>query len=97
MNNVFLIGKVISEIEYKFIYDRFKLNENKEKYKHIAIAKCCIKLQNDSIIEVYGYDEMADFLYRKIKAESKIFTTGYLDNNGKIEVAESENLTESNY
>lgn len=92
MNNVFLIGKVISDIEYKFIYDRFKNVCYDEKYKHIAIARCYIKLQNSSIIEIYGYDEIADKIYRKLKIEDNIFFEGYLDSNGKIEIENFENI-----
>ena len=92
MNNVFLIGKVISDIEYKFIYDRFKIDNNDEKYKHIAIARCYIKLQNSSIIEIYGYDEIADILYREIRVGSNAFFEGSLDSNGKIKVKDFENV-----
>ena len=92
MNNVFLIGKVISDTEYKFIYDRFKIDKNDEKYRHIAIARCHIKLQNNSIIEIYGYDEMADKMYRKLKVVDSIFSYGYLDSNGKIEIENFENV-----
>ena len=92
MNNVFLIGKVISDIEYKFIYDRFKIDNNDEKYKHIAIARCYIKLQNNSVIEIYGYDEIADILYREIIVGGNVFFEGYLDSKGKIEVENFDNV-----
>lgn len=45
----------------------------KEKYNHTSIAKCKIKLKNESILDIYGYDEVADYMYRYIKENDNIF------------------------
>lgn len=45
MNKVFIIGKVVSKVEFDFIY----------KGTHISKAKCEIKLSNKSKIQVIGY------------------------------------------
>ena len=87
MNVVVIYGKIVSKIEFKFIYDRYKEKDNiKEKYKHTSIAKCKIKLQNESILDIYGYDEVADYMYRYIKENDNIFLEGRIDGNMKIEV-----------
>ena len=57
MNICFFIGKIISEIEYRFIVDN-------KKYYSISIFQ--IELNNKSIITVKGYNEIADFCYRKL-------------------------------
>ena len=53
MNICFLIGKIVSEIDFKFIV-------NNKKYYSISILQ--IELNNKSIITVKGYNEIADFL-----------------------------------
>ena len=86
MNNVFLIGKIISEIEYKFIYDRYKFNENHEKYKHVVIATCKIELLNKSIVKIYEYDNIADYMYRNLKVNDNLLIEGKLNSLGNIEI-----------
>ena len=57
MNIVMISGKIVSEIDFNFIYNKDK------KEKHTSIAMCKIQLNNGSIIDVYGYDEIADYIY----------------------------------
>lgn len=54
MNICFFIGKVISDIEYRFIVDN-------KKYYAIAIFQ--IELNNKSVITVKGLNEIADYCY----------------------------------
>ena len=56
----------------------------KKKEKHTSIAMCKIQLDNGSIVDVYGYDEIADFLYRN--NVKKIWIEGCLDNNIMVEI-----------
>ena len=81
MNIVIIYGKVIEKIDFKFIYDRYN-----NKNKHTSIAKSKIKLMNNSIVEIYGYDEMADYMYRKLKKDMCIILEGKIDSNMKIRV-----------
>lgn len=81
MNIVIIYGKVIEKIDFKFIYDRYN-----NKNKHISIAKSKLKLMNNSIVEIYGYDEMADYIYRNLKNEMYIIVEGKIDSNMKIRV-----------
>ena len=84
MNKVIIYGKIITKVEFKFIYDRFKNdNTDNEKYKHISVAKCKIKLLNESILEVYGYDKMADYMYRNLKEKDKVCLIGRLNSERK--------------
>ena len=57
MNIGFLIGKIISDIDFKFIV-------NSKKYYSISTFQ--IELNNKSVITVKGYNEIADFCYRRL-------------------------------
>ena len=85
MNIVIISGKIVSEVDFNFIY-----NKNK-KEKHTSIAMCKLKLDNDSIIDVYGYDEVADYLYRN--ADKYVLIEGILDTNMMVEIV-SVNINE---
>ena len=96
MNMVIICGKIISKMEFKFIYDRYKNNEEKknkndEIYKHISIARCKIKLSNNSILEIYGYDNIADYMYRYLNENDNTLIKGKLDDNMKINIEYIEN------
>ena len=78
MNIVMISGKIISEVDFNFIY-----NKNK-KEKHTSIAMCKLKLDNDSIIDVYGYDEVADYLYRN--SSEYVYAEGRIDTNMMIQI-----------
>ena len=78
MDIVVISGKIISNINFNFIYNKDK----KEKYT--SIAMCKIQLDNESIVDIYGYDEIADFLYRN--NVKKIWIEGCLDNNMMVEI-----------
>lgn len=75
MNICFFIGKIISDIEYKFIVDN-------QKYYAIVIFQ--IELNNKSIITVKGYNEIADFCYKTLQKENRIVIEGSI--NSKLEV-----------
>ena len=78
MNVIIISGRIVSEIEFRFIYNKDK----KEKHTAIAIGK--LELDNGSIVDIYGYDEIADILYSN---NSKyIYVDGILHNNMQIEV-----------
>ena len=79
MNICFFIGKIISEINFKFIV-------NSKKYFSISTFK--IKLENQSIITVKGYNEIADFCYRRLLKNDYINLYGELNSKGEIEILE---------
>lgn len=85
MNIVVISGDVITKVDFKFIYDRYgKTN------KHTSIAKCMFKLDNESIVQICGYDNMADFMYRNLQIGDNIICDGYLDSEGMICVEEMQ-------
>ena len=75
MNKVFIIGRIIKNIEFNFIYRKSK----------ITIGKTKIELLNKSIIEIYGYDEIADYMYSNIEKNDVIVVEGKMRSN-KVEV-----------
>ena len=38
-----------------------------------------LKLDNESIVQICGYDNMADFMYRNLQIGDRIVCEGYLD------------------
>lgn len=77
MNICFLYGKIISDIDFKFIMN----NKNKTS---ISVYK--IQLNNKSIVTVKGYNEIADYCYRNLKIGDNIFyIQGRLNNMMEIE------------
>ena len=78
MNEVVIIGEIISEIKYQFMLSK----------RHTAIAKFQFELKNNSIIEVKCYDERADKCLQKLKKGDVLIIEGNLNSNGKIIIEE---------
>ena len=74
MNLCFLIGKVVSEIKFDFI-----LNS-----KDISIARFSIELENKSIVVIKGYNEIADYCYKKLMKSRIVGIQGSLNSNKEI-------------
>jgi len=68
MNEVFLTGKIISNVEFRFIINS----------KNISIAMFNIELDDKQIIKVKAYNEIADYCYSKLKNTDRIFINGEL-------------------
>mgnify|MGYP004518744971 FL=1 len=86
MNKCVISGKVLEEIKFDFIYN---------SKKHVSIAKCPIKLNNDSVLNVFGLDDEADYMYRHIKAGDIIVCYGKIrrmDEKLEVEVIEIEKV-----
>jgi single-stranded DNA-binding protein len=71
MNEVFLIGKIISNIEFKFIINS----------KNKAIAYFEIETVDKQIVRVQAYNQFADFAYSKLNENDKVFINGYIEDN----------------
>ena len=78
MNNCFIAGKIITEIEFKFAI----------KNKFYSIAEFKIELDNKSIIKIKAYDENAEYCYQKLEKEMYINIYGKIDNKGNTELLE---------
>ena len=74
MNLCFLIGKIISKIQYKFIINS----------KDTAIAIFKLKLQNESIVTIKAYNEMADYYYSSFEIKGTICIKGRINTKGEI-------------
>jgi len=77
MNEVFLIGNIATDIEFKFIVNS----------KNISIAKFEIEIiSNKQTISVKVYNEMADLVYSSLSKNEIVIINGYLSNNGEVVV-----------
>ena len=81
MNICFLLGKVVDDVEFKFIYNSKKVS--------ISIFK--LMLSNKSIVECKAYDETADYIYRNIKKGDLIFIEGTIKDKS-IQIYEIKNI-----
>lgn len=82
MNEVFILGK-IEDIKFEFMYDS----------KYISIGIISLKLQNQSIIEAYGYNEIADELIQNFHKGDIVFVYGNLKSDGGIEIRQIEHFS----
>lgn len=71
MNEVFLIGKIISDIEFKFIINS----------KNKAIACFEIETADKQMVRIQVYNQLADFVYSKLNTNDKVFINGYIEAN----------------
>ena len=74
MNLCFWMGKIISKIQYKFIINS----------KDTAIAIFKLKLQNESIVTIKAYNEMADYYYSNFEIKDTICIKGRINTKGEI-------------
>ena len=71
MNEVYVIGKVVSKIVFKFIL----------KSKNISVAIFDIETNNKQQIRIEANNELADFVYRNINKDMSVFIEGFLHEN----------------
>ena len=82
MNICFLIGKIISKIEFDFV-----IGDNKNfKNRKISIVRFDLKLLDKNIVNIIGYNNVADFCYQKLKIGENVFIQGFINNSGEIEI-----------
>lgn len=75
MNLCILLGEIVSDIEFKFII----------KGKNKSIAYFDMLLLNKSVVRVKAYNEMADFVYRKLKRGQLVMVEGKVRSDGSLE------------
>ena len=66
MNEVFLIGNIVNEIEFKFIINS----------KNISIAMFNIETDDKQVIKIKAYNELADYCYSKLETCQRVFIYG---------------------
>ena len=82
MNLCFLYGKIVSNIDFKFMINS----------KNISKAVFYLKLKNDSIIKIKAYNEIADFCFSKLKKGNSIILEGTIDSRYDVTVREIQEL-----
>ena len=78
MNLCFLMGKVINEIDLKFVYNVKKKGLDKN---HTSIVEIELKLKDEQIIYLKAYNEIADYIYQHIKKNDFITIEGKVRDN----------------
>lgn len=80
MNEIFIIGKVASKVEYKFIVN------NKKQY-----AKAEFEIEkNKEVFKVVAYNNIADYCYRKLKTNTQVFIYGKIETGMRINIKSME-------
>ncbi len=74
MNDVFLTGKIISNVEFKFIINS----------KNISIAVFNIETDYKQVIKIKAYNELADYCYSKLETRQRVFIYGEISENDVI-------------
>ncbi len=74
MNDVFLTGKIISNVEFKFIINS----------KNISIAVFNIETNDKQVIKIKAYNELADYCYSKLETRQRVFIYGEISENDVI-------------
>ena len=64
INIGYIAGKVLNDIDLKFVYDG---NRKSISRKHTSVTELIIELGNKNIVYAKAYDEVADYIYRKIE------------------------------
>ena len=76
MNCVFLYGRVMTEVDFRFIYNK----------KRISKAYCYVELKDKIKLKIIGYDNIADFMLKKIKIDTRVCIYGVLNSDMEIEI-----------
>ena len=74
MNLCFISGKIVSDINFKFIINN----------KNVSIVYFNLQLNNGSIVKIIGYNELADYCYSNLRKNNYIFIEGFLNNNCEV-------------
>lgn len=85
MNLCFLLGKIISDIDFKFI-----VNDK----NNMSISSFTIELKNRNEIKIEGYNNIADFCYKDLNKGDIIIIQGYLNNRMNIVINEIQRIFE---
>ncbi len=74
MNLCFLIGKIVSDIEFKFIINS----------KQQAISMFTLKVSENCILKVKAYNELADMCYQKLVKGDVVGIQGSIESKMEI-------------
>ena len=80
MNLCILMGKIISDIEF-----RFTINS-----KNKSIVEFEIETLDCNIVKLCAYNEIADYCYRKLSKNDSILIEGRISQSGKVKIKNME-------
>ena len=80
MNLCFIIGKVVSDIQFEFIINN----------KNISVAIFELELSNKTVTKVKGYNEIADICFQNLIKGEIVTVYGSLNNEMEIIINEIE-------
>ena len=89
MNECYLIGKVVSQPIFEFLYNS----------QYISICYFTIELEKNIFVKVFALDRIADYIYQKININKYVCIEGKLCDNTKNFSVEISNiqLEQSNF
>lgn len=90
MNLCVVIGKILEEVKFEFIYN------NNNNNGAISIASSKIEIANKTQIEVYGLNKKADYMYRNININDVVYIYGRLVNSGEKNKIKIEQIEKTN-
>ena len=84
MNLCFIMGKIVSEIEFDFVIGNEEYFSKKE---NISLVRFYIDALEEKI-NIIGYNEIADYSYQKLNVGDNVFIEGFLRTDGKVQIEE---------
>ena len=82
MNLCFLIGKIISDVDFEFILQS----------KQISVALFKVQLQNNPVIEVKGFLDIADRCYSQFHKNDIVFIQGKVETDASVMINKIKKL-----
>ena len=79
MNLCFIMGKIVSKIQFDFIM------KGKSIGKNVSIVRFCVYALGEKI-NVIGYNKVADYCYQKLNIGDNVFIEGFLRTDGKVQI-----------
>lgn len=73
MNLCVLSGKIVNEIDLKFVYN---IKEKRLSKTYTSIVEIELEIEKEQIVKLYAYNEMADLAYRDLKKDACILIEG---------------------
>lgn len=73
MNLCVLSGKIVNEIDLKFVYN---IKEKRLSKSHTSIVEIELEIAKEQIVKLHAYDEIADLVYKNLKKDDYILIEG---------------------
>ena len=83
MNICFFSGVISTKPDFKFIISN-KLNFKNSL--HISISRYNLKIDNNTILFIKAYDELADYCFRNLKIGDYIAVVGRINGISEVEI-----------